>query len=186
MNADTIFIIFSQPMGQWKSCLQGKGLKVNVSKTKVMMSGGACNETVTSGKYPCSVYGKIVGSNSIMCKECEKWVHRKCSGIKGSLIIATGKFVCKRCQAPSATSVAGKLDMGDGSEIEVVEKFCYLGDMESTSGTAELAVTRMWANAQRDGRPAKYRWRPLRKFCMSIPGTMPQTLADARRSSAAQ
>jgi len=21
--------------------------------------------------------------------------------------------------------------------------------------------TRMWANAQRDGRPAKYRWRPL-------------------------
>jgi len=37
--------------------------------------------------------------------------------------------------------VAGKLDMGDGSEIEVVEKFCYLGDMESTCGTAELAVT---------------------------------------------
>jgi len=22
-------------------------------------------------------------------------------------------------------------------------------------------LTRMWANAQRDGRPAKYRWRPL-------------------------
>jgi len=22
-------------------------------------------------------------------------------------------------------------------------------------------VTRMWANAQRDGRPAEYRWRPL-------------------------
>jgi len=23
----------------------------------------------------------------------------------------------------------------------------------------------MWANAQRDGRPAKYRWRPLLKYC---------------------
>jgi len=23
------------------------------------------------------------------------------------------------------------------------------------------AITRMWANAQRDGRPAKHRWRPL-------------------------
>jgi len=23
------------------------------------------------------------------------------------------------------------------------------------------ATTRMWANAQRDGRPAEYRWRPL-------------------------
>jgi len=22
-------------------------------------------------------------------------------------------------------------------------------------------LTRMWANAQRDGRPAEYRWRPL-------------------------
>jgi len=25
----------------------------------------------------------------------------------------------------------------------------------------ETTKTRMWANAQRDGRPAKYRWRPL-------------------------
>jgi len=31
--------------------------------------------------------------------------------------------------------------MGDGSEIEVVEKFCYLGDMDSANGTAELAAT---------------------------------------------
>jgi len=27
----------------------------------------------------------------------------------------------------------------------------------------------MWAEAQRDGRPAGYRWRPLRKFRNSIP-----------------
>jgi len=26
---------------------------------------------------------------------------------------------------------------------------------------AEVIKTRMWANAQRDGRPAEYRWRPL-------------------------
>jgi len=26
---------------------------------------------------------------------------------------------------------------------------------------ATLSQTRMWANAQRDGHPAKYRWRPL-------------------------
>ena len=24
-----------------------------------------------------------------------------------------------------------------------------------------ICETRMWANAQRDGRPAEYRWRPL-------------------------
>ena len=33
----------------------------------------------------------------------------------------------------------------------------------------------MWANAQCDGRPAEYRWRPLQKFRNSIPCTMPQT-----------
>ena len=45
-------------------------------------------------------------------------------------------------------------------------------------------TTRMWADAKRDGRPAEYRWRPLRKLCNSIPCSMPQILADARCSSA--
>jgi len=25
----------------------------------------------------------------------------------------------------------------------------------------KISVTRMWADAQRDGRPAEYKWRPL-------------------------
>jgi len=37
----------------------------------------------------------------------------------------------------------------------------------------------MWADAQRDGRPAEYRWRFLRNFGISIPYTTPQSLADA-------
>jgi len=44
----------------------------------------------------------------------------------------------------------------------------------------------MWANAQRDGRPAKYRWRPSRKFFNSIPCTTPQSFAVARCWSAVQ
>ena len=28
-------------------------------------------------------------------------------------------------------------------------------------GYLMLIITRMWANAQRDGRPAEHRWRPL-------------------------
>ena len=34
----------------------------------------------------------------------------------------------------------------------------------------KIVETRMWANAQPDGRPAKHRWRPL---------STPQSLADA-------
>jgi len=36
----------------------------------------------------------------------------------------------------------------------------------------------MWADVQRDGRPAEYRWCPLRKFRNSILCTTPQCLAD--------
>jgi len=39
--------------------------------------------------------------------------------------------------------------------------------------------TNMWADAQRDGGPAEYKWRPLQKFCNSIPCITPQTLAGA-------
>ena len=44
----------------------------------------------------------------------------------------------------------------------------------------------MWADAQRDGRTAKYRWHPARKFRNSIPCTMMQGLADAHWWSAVQ
>jgi len=42
----------------------------------------------------------------------------------------------------------------------------------------------MWADAQRDDRPAEYKWRPLRKFCNAIGCTTPQSLVDARCWSA--
>jgi len=34
-------------------------------------------------------------------------------------------------------------------------------DFWSTRRKLKLNNTRMWTNAQRDGRPAEYRWRPL-------------------------
>ena len=33
--------------------------------------------------------------------------------------------------------------------------------LKSMSTTCKQTITRMWANAQRDGRPAACRWRPL-------------------------
>jgi len=33
--------------------------------------------------------------------------------------------------------------------------------MKIRTNTIELRKLEMWANAQRDGRPAEYRWRPL-------------------------
>ena len=35
--------------------------------------------------WPFGVCSKGVGSNSIQCSGCQKWVHKKCSGINGSM-----------------------------------------------------------------------------------------------------
>jgi len=38
---------------------------------------------------------------------------------------------------------------------------CNYYAINHLSPTAKPSVLEMWANAQRDGRPAEYRWRPL-------------------------
>jgi len=51
---------------------------------------------------------------------------------------------------------------------------------------AVYTITRMWADAKPDGRPAEYRWRRLQKFLNSIPCTTLQSLAETRCWSAMQ
>ena len=61
-----------------------KGPTCEHGENKIMESG--CNRDVLkkSGKYPCGVCLTGVGStNAILCDGCERWVHKKCSGIKG-------------------------------------------------------------------------------------------------------
>ena len=75
-----------------------------------------------------------------LCTRCKKWVHNKCSGGKGILKDNTG-FVCPRCAAGSVESTAMKKEIALGQEgrFEVVERFCYLGDMIGSGGGAEEA-----------------------------------------------
>jgi len=45
----------------------------------------------------CGVCGRGIGSNSIQYTSCQKRVHKKCSGIKGSMCKAMMAFVCRGC-----------------------------------------------------------------------------------------
>ena len=63
----------------WKRGFEEKGLKVNVEKTKVMRCTAVHKAMKESGKFPCAVCLKGVGSNSICCNKCKMWVHKKCS-----------------------------------------------------------------------------------------------------------
>ena len=59
-------------------------------------------------KFPCSVCGNGVGRNSLLGTKCQRWVHKKCSGIQRKVASING-FVCKRCLGLVATSMEEKL-----------------------------------------------------------------------------
>ena len=125
---------------KWKTGLEDKGLRVNAAKTKVMISSSEVRSGFEVGRWPCGVCRKGVGSNSIFCQSCKHWVHRKCSGISGKLR-ADLQFVCKRCKGEITDSAVFPASvMYSGGSLEVVENFCYLGDMLGSEGGVERSV----------------------------------------------
>ena len=66
----------------WKHGMENMGLRVNMAKTKVLKCQAEPVSCVSSGKWPCGVCKKGVGSNSIQCNKCKKWINKKCSRIK--------------------------------------------------------------------------------------------------------
>ena len=80
-------------------------------------------------------------SNSIQCTSCHKWVYKKCSGIKGSMMYKVMKsFICRGCLNPVISTGHTNVHIGASANLEVVNKFCYLGDMLSVDGDADAAV----------------------------------------------
>ena len=76
--------------------MEGKGLGVDMGKTRVLMSGPGLDVLQKSGKDPCGVCLKSVGANSIFFGGCSSWIPEKCNGIPGRLKFYVN-FRCKRC-----------------------------------------------------------------------------------------
>jgi len=49
-------------------------------------------------------------------------------------------FVCRGCSNPVTSTGHISADIGASANLEVVDKFCYLGDMLSVDGDADAAV----------------------------------------------
>ena len=126
-----------QKLRNWKK----KGLKVNLPKTKVMHSRHDVPKTkVHSVKFPCGVCYKGVGANSILCTSCNKWVHKRCTSVKGKLA-KVENFVCKSCTTPAVPDDVRQSIVIDGDEFDMVKEFCYLGDVCGESGGCGDAAT---------------------------------------------
>ena len=49
-------------------------------------------------------------------------------------------FVCRGCTIPVTSTGCTSVDIGVNSNLELVNKFCYLGDMLSVDRYADAAV----------------------------------------------
>jgi len=77
-------------------------------------------------RWPCGVCGRGV----VQCASCQKC--RKCSGIKVSMY--------RGCINPVTGRGSTSVDIGVNANLELVDKFCYLGDMLSVDGDADASV----------------------------------------------
>jgi len=68
-------------LSEWKDFVESRSMRVNMNKTKVMISGERQKVMQKAIRWPFGVCGRGIGNNSIQCTSCQKWVHRKCSGI---------------------------------------------------------------------------------------------------------
>ena len=123
--------------------------------TKVMRCQVGGGQVVSSGKWPCGVCRKGVGSNSIKCVNCQKWVHKGCSGISGSLVKVVD-FQCRTCMEDSPVQLGQlmEVEIEPNVKLECVLKFCYLGDMLG-AGVEEAARARVqsaWGKFRGSGR----------------------------------
>ena len=124
---------------KWKEQMELRGLKVNLEKTKSMVTGKRAAEAVQSGRWPCGCCGRGVGSNSVLCVECNKWCHQRCSGLRN--LRGVRNFVCPRCAREETAENEERAGLEvNGGTLEEVQQFCYLGDVLDCEAGVERAV----------------------------------------------
>ena len=137
-NADQLTCKFQR----WHESFLKSGMVVNANKTKYLISGETAPKS-KKGKFPCAVCMVGVGSNSIVCKKCNQWCHKRCSGIRHSLSAMEDQFECPKCKAEQATTSdeteVQHLRSGE-LKFEKVHNFTYLGDVVQSEGGIEASV----------------------------------------------
>ena len=131
---------------RWKVGMERRGLKINLGKTKFMKTGKEAKEKVQSGRWPCGCCGRGVGVNSILCIDCNKWCHKRCSRLRN--LNGVENFRCPSCLGREERMVEEE----DGIRVheyvlKQVDHFCYLGDTLDCEGGVERAVRTRIASA---------------------------------------
>ena len=101
-----------------------------------MICGTGLDLLQCSGEIPCPVCRTGVGSNSIFCKGCKHWVHKKFSGLKR--LAEDPDYRCTRCQG-----TARPFDGRPRREVQVGSDKLEMvaGRMLSAASGCELSTT---------------------------------------------
>ena len=147
---------------KWKEALESKGLKVNLGKTRVMVSGGITKDGMSkSNAYPCWVCSLRVKANSVLCVQCNKWIHSKWTGVKSVTNKFPGNLTCRQCEWNIGEAVEQEEKLCD--EVEKVREFTHHGDRVKDAGRCEAVVTARticgWAKFMKCGE-LLHGWRP--------------------------
>ena len=113
-----------QKFFKWKRAMAKSGMKVNIGKTKMMVTGKK-SDVIESVRYPCGVCGRGVSVNSIHCVSCHRWCHRRCSGLQRLNNIIDCK--CPSCNGngrhqPQGDEVNDQIQIGE-EIVEDVQQF---------------------------------------------------------------
>ena len=93
----------------------------------MMISSENAGKLTEERKFPCAIYGKRIGSNSVRCQFSRCWVHKKYSAGRAKLK-EDKNFKCQ-VFANQQTNIAEDCPSieSNGQSLEIIEMFCYLG-----------------------------------------------------------
>ena len=109
--------------------------QVNLRKIKRVVSR-AEGELFVGKVDPCSICGKPVTANSVLCVKCRKWIHGRCMKVKRMTSKLGRDFVCGRCKQVDDGLVELVEELCE--ELEIVSGFCYLGDRVTVAVARQL------------------------------------------------
>ena len=78
MYADDLVVIavteddLIKRLNEWKDFVENRGMRINMNKTMVMISGERQKVIQKAVRCPCDVCGRAVSNNSIQCTLCLK------------------------------------------------------------------------------------------------------------------
>ena len=131
---------------RWRIAMERCGMKINIPKTKLLISGKEPTTRPSTGRYPCGICSRGVGVSSIICRSCNLWCHKRCTGL--GTFRGIRNYICLVCDGTRArTNPADDSVVTSGGTIEEVNQFCYLGDVLDCCGGAERAVRSRVATA---------------------------------------